>query len=276
MDNNILVCGNGPSCREIDFTRIPKNVKVMRMTNFFFEEKYYAGKCVDYYVEYAKRLENQYFNIRTLNEKNEYDIDMENLWWTVLSESNPHFPIIKSCTEFIQKNPMIAEFRCFYEYYYGQYLPTGMQALALAVCLGFKNIYIAGYDLFSNPNHLYAFPVGKRVFETVKNYKHASLYDTASVYDKTSMAASTQAGYEYLQNTHPTSMQVEFLHLLTKLYPKTHILSVCESSAINEHITLAQRLFEKPWYLPLKKPDDRTTDWYPLPDTMPGKRANTT
>jgi len=140
MSESVLVCGNGPSCGDIDFTRVPDDAKVMRMTNFYLEDKYYAGKRVDYYVDYAKRLEQQYFNIRIINKKHEYDIDMENLWWTVLFEKNPHFPTIKSCTELIQEQPMIAEFRCFYEYYYGQYLPTGMQAIALAVCLGFSYV----------------------------------------------------------------------------------------------------------------------------------------
>ena len=70
---NILVCGNGPSCNSIDFTRVPDDVKIMRMTNFYFEDKYYAGKRVDYYVDYAKRLENQYFNIRMINSRQEYE-----------------------------------------------------------------------------------------------------------------------------------------------------------------------------------------------------------
>lgn len=82
MSKSILVCGNGPSCGEIDFTRVPKDAKVMRVTSFFLEDKYYAGRRVDYFVEYAKRLDGQYFNIHTINEKREY--------------------------------------------YYGQYLPTGM------------------------------------------------------------------------------------------------------------------------------------------------------
>jgi len=68
-----------------------------------------------------------------------------------------------SCNEieFIQKHPMIAE------YYYGQYLPTGMQALALAVCLGFNNVYVAGYDLYSDLNNLHTYSIGEQMLESL-------------------------------------------------------------------------------------------------------------
>jgi len=269
MSKNILVCGNGPSCQKIDYTRTPVDIKVMRVTNFFFEEKYYAGKRVDYYVDYAKRLDNQYFNIHTINEKNEYDINMQDLWWTVLFESNPHFPVIKSCTEFIQKQPMIAEFRCFYEYYYGQYLPTGMQALALAFCLGYDNIYIAGFDLFSDINNLHSYLEGNFTIETIKEYKSTSIYDT-----KVTASDSKQEIMKNIHKTHPIALQVKFVHLLENLFPETRILSVCNLSAINEHIKMAEKLYESPWYRPLEKSSDRTTDWYPLPDTMPSRQKS--
>jgi len=265
MGSNILVCGNGPSCAKIDFRRVPEDVKIMRTTSFYFEEKYYAGKRVDFYVEYAKRLTEQYFNIHTINEKNEYDVDMENLWWTVLFEKNQHFPTIKSCTEFIQKTPLIAEFRCFYEYYHGQYLPTGMQAIALAFCLGFKKIYLAGFDLFSDPNNMHVYPDVKRVMETVKNHQGSSVYETSGEIASGNMA-------EYLNKTHPMEMQIKFLQLLIKLFPGAQLLSVCETSAINEHVGAAPTLYERPWFSPQDKPKERTTDWYSLPDTMPGRK----
>jgi len=266
MKTNILVCGNGPSCEFIDFTRVPKDSKVMRTTMFYSEEKYNAGKRVDYYVDYAKRLVDQYFNIRTINEKGEYEIDMENTWWTVLLESNPHFPTIRSCTEFIQKTPLIAEFRCFYEYYYGQYLPTGMQALALAVVMGFENIFVAGFDLYSDPNNLHAFPELKDVHERMNSYNRTSIYDTTTI-----ISDSTEHIHEQIMKTHPTSMQIKFINLLSALFPSTKILSVCNSSPINEHILLADAIYETPWYQPLAKPCDRIKDWLPLPESMPSR-----
>ena len=267
MSKNILVCANGPSCAEIDYTRVPSDAKIMRMTTFYFEEKYYAGKRVDFYVDYARRIDDQYFTIRTINEKNEYEIDMENTWWTVLFESNPHFPTVKSCTELIQKTPLLAEFRCFYEYYYGQYLPTGMQALALAFCLGFNNIYVAGFDLYSDPNNMYPFSSGERLQDVASKYKSSSIYDTSELQQKRS-----QTEYEYIQATHPTLMQVKFVQLLKKLFPETALRSVSKKTAINDYIEMADKLYESPWYKSYDKPEDRTKDWYELPDTMPSRR----
>lgn len=266
MSENILVCGNGPSCKEIDFTRVPKDVKIMRVTQFYFEEMYYAGKRVDYYIDYAKKLDESYFNVRTMHSKGEYEFDLENLWFTVLREKNPHFPTIKSCTDFIQETPLIAEFRCFYEYYYGKYLPTGMQAFALAVCLGFKNVYVTGFDLFADKDNMHAYPDGEGVINKIVNSKRDSVYDSGIT------ASSREGIYEYIHKAHPVSMQVDFIHLLERLFPQTKIASVSASSAINEHIPLAPKLTETPWYTPEAKPEDRTKDWYPLPDTMPGRR----
>lgn len=266
MHENILVCGNGPSCREIDFTRVPEDAKVMRVTQFYFEEMYYAGQRVDYYVEYAKKLDESYFNLRTMHTKKEYDFDLENLWFTVLREPNPHFPAIKSCTDYIQQTPRIAEFRCFYEYYYGKYLPTGMQAFALAVCLGFKNVYVTGFDLFSDKDNMHAYPDGKAVISKIVNTRRDSVYDTGIT------ASSKEGIFDYIHKAHPVSMQVEFLNLLKELHPQTNIMSVSQNSAINEYIPIAPVLSDTPWYTPVPKPDDRTTDWYPLPEEMPSRR----
>lgn len=265
MPENILVCGNGPSCKEIDYTRVPEDVKVMRLTSFYFEEKYYAGKRVDYYVDYAKRLAESYFNMRMIHNKNEYDFDLENIWFTVLPEENPHFPAVKSCTDFIQQTPLIAEFRCFYEFYYRQYLPTGMQALALAFCLGYKNVYATGFDFFSDKNNIHSYPDGMARREAIKKAKPVSSFDTGSNYE------SEDSFYHHLHKVHPTQMQVDFVYLLKKIFPQTNLFSVCQGSAINEHIPLAPQLSGTPWFSVTDKPEDRTTDWYPLPDTMPEK-----
>jgi hypothetical protein len=78
--------------------------------------------------------------------------------------------------------------------------------------------------------------------------------------------------FEHIHKTHPTSLQIQFVELLVKLFPNTKILSVCESSAINEHVPTAEKLFATPWYSHKDKPNDRTTDWLPLPESMPSRK----
>jgi len=185
---SILVCGNGPSFTQIDYRRLPQNYRKMRFNHFFLEEKYYIGKEVDYYVCYSKALDSCYFNLRYVHYKNEYEVDMHNgIYATVMFEPNKHFPTVKMATPLIQKNIAVAEFRSFYEYYWRQYLPTGIQGIALAAALGFKNIFLAGFDLF---------------------------IDSGDFFDKNFDKATSNSSLE----RHPTEMSSKFLELLQKEY----------------------------------------------------------
>lgn len=41
---NVIVVGNGPSLKEIDYSKLPKDFDVFRTNTFFMEDKYYLGK----------------------------------------------------------------------------------------------------------------------------------------------------------------------------------------------------------------------------------------
>jgi hypothetical protein len=68
---NIFVLGNGPSFIKIDYDLLPQNFKVMRCNTFYLEDKYYAGKQVDYYLFYALCIDEMYFNLRAIHAKKE-------------------------------------------------------------------------------------------------------------------------------------------------------------------------------------------------------------
>lgn len=142
--------------------------------------------------------------------------------------------------------------------------------MALAVCLGFENVYVAGFDLLKPAEKMHTYDVGERVIKTIEGYERNSIYDTT-----VPKTRCVKANLEHVQKTHPESMQVKFIHLLEKIYPKTQILSVSKSSEINEYIQSADRIYDTPWYSPEAKPNDRTTDWYPLPESMPSRKKNT-
>ena len=40
---NVVVAGNGPSLKEIDYSRLPEKFDIFRTTQFYFEDKYYLG-----------------------------------------------------------------------------------------------------------------------------------------------------------------------------------------------------------------------------------------
>ena len=73
-EKSIIIAGNGPSLAHIDYRRMPKNAKILRLNNFFFEDKYYLGQNVDYYLTDAGYLEGMYFNLHNLNERRQYNI----------------------------------------------------------------------------------------------------------------------------------------------------------------------------------------------------------
>ena len=230
---NILVIGNGDSFTQIDYQRLPEKYKVMRFNEFYKEDKYYAGKKVDYVLGYSKHLDETYFKLRIIHMNGEYEIDsIHGMYATVLFETNKHFPSVKLATPLIQENIAIAEFRCFYEYYYEQYLPTGMQGIALAATLGFDNIYLAGFDFFLNS-------------------------DSSHPWDKEKL---TLDQYSHIHSRHPQNIQIEFLKLLQQEFPKTKFLSVSEKSPINQYIEMAPVISQNTNYSIESKKEDRTID----------------
>ena len=217
--NNILIVGNGHSYAEIDYRRLPSEYKIMRFNDFYKEDKYYIGKRVDYCLCYSKQLEQIYYRWRTLNNMkvDGYEIDIINgIYATVLFEQNKHFPSVKMATHLIQQNIAIAEFRSFYEYYHEQYLPTGIQGIALAEVLGFDNIYIAGFDFGLNTISLHKWDDSESSSDELMRF----------------------------HNRHPLEMQIEFINLLKTQYKNTKLLSVCEKSPINKYINKGPIIYE--------------------------------
>ncbi|MDR3048574.1 MAG: hypothetical protein LBV16_01845 [Elusimicrobiota bacterium] len=267
-----LVVGNGPSYTEIDFRMVPKDADVFRMTAFFFEDKYYVGKNVDYFLDYYVRLENQYFNLHCLNETGQYNVNKNNIYITVATECNEHFPTVIPATPILHKNKAIAEFRKFYEYYYGHYLTTGITAVGLAVCLGFKEIYLAGFDFYSDENKFYPYDTSaKSGLQSAGRIIHSTVN---SIYHTVRRQEGESIKTAVLKN-HPTEMAVKFLELLHREYPSVKFYSVSQASPITKLISFirpAPIIYKKPWYSPQPKPENAIKDWLPLPETMPKLR----
>jgi alpha-2,3 sialyltransferase len=247
IPRNILVVGNGPSYTQIDYRLLPKKYKVMRFNEFFKEDKYYVGEKVDYFLVYSVHLDSFYYKMRLINMNGEYEIDMINgIYATVLFEPNKHFPTVKLATHLIQQNIAIAEFRSFYEYYYEQYLPTGIQGIALAAVLGFNNIYLAGFDLFSD--------------SSISQHP----------WDKEKLS---QEQYSHVSKRHPQNMQTDFLALLQKQFPSTKFLSVCKNSPINQYVKTAPVICPKANYIVKPKDKNRITD-VEVPDIIKNKKRD--
>ncbi|MBZ7938178.1 alpha-2,3-sialyltransferase, partial [Campylobacter molothri] len=75
MNKNAVICGNGPSLKEIDYKRLPKEYDVFRCNQFYFEDKYYLGKNIKYAFFSPSIFFEQYYTAKKLIENNEYNIE---------------------------------------------------------------------------------------------------------------------------------------------------------------------------------------------------------
>lgn len=184
-----VVAGNGPSLAEIDYSLLPDDYDVFRCNQFYFEDKYFLGKKVKYaFLNFSVILE-QYFTYKTLDINNEYSI--ENIVISRLAEASTdkkyqgfkyYFPDIKDGYDlYISKLELFNCFLKFNNLYKGNYITSGVYMVAVAVALGYKNIYIAGIDFYEDSNNSYVFNHKKsnliKVFPKIKRLVKDSIHN---------------------------------------------------------------------------------------------------
>lgn len=163
---NAIICGNGPSLKNIDYKSLPKEYDVFRCNQFYFEEKYYLGKNIKYVFFNPFVFFEQYYTAKKLIEKKEYNI--ENIVCstfnlsTVDSENfiknfNSYF-----CDAYLGHEMLhnIKDFLAFIKYnelYENNRITSGIYMCAIAIALGYKNIYLCGIDFYNDKNNMYGF-----------------------------------------------------------------------------------------------------------------------
>ena len=240
--NAIVIAGNGVSVSQIDYQRLPKDFDVFRMNNFFFEDKYYLGKKVDYYYTDYGFLEGQYFNLHHLHERGEYQIG--DFYTTPGENREKDWPATKDILKLAYGNPIYKEFTIFYQKYYSHLISGGILSVFAAIELGYKEIYITGMDLYNNPNCVYPWKNGEFFEEKHERDRMGNVMNVINQY-------------------HPLDLQIKAINLL-KSMTDVKIYSISEQSAINELIELAPIVgFEHGF--PENKPNNYTKDWIKSP-----------
>ncbi|MPV79156.1 alpha-2,3-sialyltransferase [Campylobacter hepaticus] len=72
---NIIIAGNGPSLKTINYQRLPKEYDVFRCNQFYFEDKYHLGKNIKAVFFNPGVFLEQYHTTKQLQFNNEYTID---------------------------------------------------------------------------------------------------------------------------------------------------------------------------------------------------------
>lgn len=161
---NAIICGNGPSLKNIDYSRLPKEYDVFRCNQFYFEEKYYLDKNIKYVFFNPSIFFEQYYTTKKLIEKKEYNI--ENIICSTFNlplVDNENF--IKNfntyfCDAYLGHEILHKDFLAYIKYnefYENKRITSGIYMCAIAVALGYKNIYLCGIDFYNDKNNMYGF-----------------------------------------------------------------------------------------------------------------------
>ena len=169
----IVIAGNGPSLKEIDYRRLPKEYDVFRCTQFFFEDKYYLGKEVTGFFmgedvfpslfntaiileslqEYF--FENKYFSGVILDDKIDLKMFLKDFWTA------------QAAFDIYTKHKQISQFINNHLVSHGVYPTTGNIMIFTAIALGYTEIYVTGIDFYDTKTELYAFDLDSS--NTLKN-----------------------------------------------------------------------------------------------------------
>ncbi|PAF43116.1 alpha-2,3-sialyltransferase [Helicobacter sp. 11S02629-2] len=172
----VLIAGNGESLKDIDFKRMPKDIDVFRVNQFYFEDSYLTGKKIKAVFFNPTILKEQFLTMKTLVLKGEYEI--ENYYCTLLNSLyieglNPDapkidvyalkkiFPEIRHYYEYLEK---IEEFNYFVNFsnYCQDTRPTsGIAMIFTAIALGYTEIYVAGIDLYGGTKYAFNYSSSK-------------------------------------------------------------------------------------------------------------------
>ena len=167
----LVIVGNGPSAALPRHELLPDDPVVFRMNWFFLEDRYYFGSAVD---AFFFSIPNKVLEQRLSEVIDCGDYDVRSIFSPMKLPSGRDGDGYKSAltlssvTEFdhwslIAQNPTLARFMM------SRPLPTqGMQVLAAALELGFRDITLCGLDLYSSSAARYGYTVPDAVAAALK------------------------------------------------------------------------------------------------------------
>lgn len=229
MDKKIIVAGNGPSIKDVDYRRLPKNIDILRVNHFYREDYYYFGKNINYYIPggatglieylplvFAKTMEGIY-NIFKYYLYDPFITDYFNYLVTFENTDIVDIDKHKSIYSYIKL------YRNYYKSYNSYFYPNaGTLGIIKAIENGYKEIYIVGIELAE-----------------AYNWKHFYSDDTTKF--------DLNAHIKY----HSVKFEKDLIKYMSNL-PDIKMYSISNSCGINEVLDLAPIQNDNP-YIPIKK-----------------------
>lgn len=229
----IVIAGNGPSIKDIDYRRLPKDIDIFRVNHFYKEDYYYLGKNINYYIPgsrsglydylpivFAKTMEGVY-NIFEYIGVTLYDQYVTDYFSYLINFGQ------NNIVDTEKSNSIWSYIKLYRDYHknYNSYLllNTGTWAIFKAIEYGYKEIYIVGIEL-----------------QGVNNWEH--FYEEP---DNCKYELSTHIRY------HNEKFEKDLIKYMSIL-PGIKMYSISNSCGINEILELAPIQNDNP-YIPVKK-----------------------
>ncbi|WP_394954155.1 alpha-2,3-sialyltransferase [uncultured Helicobacter sp.] len=245
MKKALVVAGNGPSLREIDYTRLPKEYDVFRCNLFFCEEAYYLGKQINAYFFHQTNFFEYYFTLTHLVANKEYEVskilcpDHCVGFFASQEEFAKNFPDIELSDCYVDSLTEFSKYKNFNAIFYNNHITSGIYMCAVGTALGYKEIYISGIDLYEQGTNSYAFKLqsNTRKLLPLLNRKGKNTDDCY----------------------HNAKTDIQALQFLQEHYD-VRFYSLSPTSPLSQHIDLAPVLTQQPVFTPEKKPAKHTAD----------------
>ena len=233
IDRPLLIVGNGPSSAMPPYHRIPADAVVFRMNWFFLESNYHFGDRVDGYFtaipneKLEKLLQEEMrsgrYDVRRILSPMRHAANRDGDKYGLEPEPMAGVEELDSWS-IPALHPRLA--RAFMS---RPGLPTtGMQALAFGLGVGFREIYLAGVDLYESKDSRYGYTVTQAAESALK--------------DK-----DLTPGYE---SAHGLDSDLAFLRSCLTEFPDATIRSVSQSDTLHLFVPQADELTDRPHLTP--------------------------
>ena len=231
IDRPLLIAGNGPSSAMAPYHRIPADVVVFRMNWFFLESNYHFGDRVDAFFSAVpnEKLEKLlYQEIRS----GRYDVSriLSPVRRAALRDDDRYSLEPMPGVEELDSWSIPARYpRLARAFMSRPGLPTtGMQALAFALGVGFREIYLAGIDLYESKDSRYGY--------TVTQAAESALQEK-----------DLTPGYE---SAHSLDSDLAFLRACLAEFPDATVRSVSQSDTLHLFVPQADEVTDRPHLSP--------------------------
>lgn len=224
----VIIAGNGPSLKHIDYSSMPQDADIFRCNQFYFEDNYFLGKNIKKVFFRPSIFLEQYYTIKHIIDNKEYFCDEIIFAGNDSLDKEMHgrilcyaVDVIDGYEHYIKNLYKFDAYKNFNTLYYNQYISMGVYMCAVAVACGYRELYLVGIDFYDKSLQPYAFSCKKPEISKLINVGGSTLT------------------YQERQGFHSIFTDLEALNFLRENY-NIKIYSLVESSPATEYFPISE------------------------------------